>query len=394
MGNSLSGPSKAFNKFLVVFLGGYLKKKFNITAETNDIENLKPPYIIIANHPGFWDPFILSIWVPYPVQFVASDSYFRKPLLRSLLRLVGAIPKSKFMTDSLTVKRILQVKNRGGVIGIFPEGTRSWNGKNSELLYPTAKLIKSLKIPVISVVFRGGFLSHPRWAKKPRKGAMKLVYRLLFDGQSAGNYSADEVFEIITKSIQHDDYEYQREKMIPFKGRRLAERLGLFLFTCPECKSIGKMKSVNDTFSCLNCGYTVRYDEFGYFNSPDGKQLYFNSPPLWDEWQLKYLEEYISAKKSDDSIVENSSVLLKIGYKFAPLKSIRIGTIKLSKEALYFKSRLRESYSFPLKKITGLNVQRNDLFEFYYENTLYQFNFKLANDSAYKWIHAIEIAAH
>ena len=392
MKKPLPKPSRKFHKFLKVTLGNYLIRKFNIKADTGGLEKVDPPYIVIANHPGFWDPFILSAFAPHPIQYVASDTYFRKPLLRILLRLVGAFPKSKFMADAITVKTILHVKKQGGVIGIFPEGSREWDGRTEELLYPTAKLIKSLKIPVISAKFNGGFLSHPRWASKPRKGELNIEYRILFEGQSAESHTVDEVYDKITKALQHDEYEYQAKKMIRFKGRKLAERLGLFLFICPECRSIGKLESRDDTFTCSHCGYSVRYNEFGFLDPVKVKTLYYDTPAKWNTWQLEYLNTYISDKGEGETIIFNNNVILKKGYKYTPTKTFRFGSIELVKGCLNFKSRVREEYSFPLNKITGLNVQYNDLFEFYYEGTLYQFNFKLANDSAYKWIKAIKAA--
>lgn len=388
----LPKPSKIFHKFLKITLGNYLKKRFNIKADTEGLLKAEPPFIIISNHPGFWDPFVLSNFSAYPIQYVASDTYFRKPLLRLLLRLVGAFPKSKFMADASSVKAILRIKKQGGVIGIFPEGSREWDGRTEELLYPTAKLIKSLKIPVVAAKFKGGFLSHPRWASKPRKGEINLEYKLIFEGQSAGDHTVDEVYDIITESLRHDEYEYQAEKMIRFQGRRLAERLGLFLFVCPECRSIGEMESRDDTFACKHCGYSVKYNEYGFFSLSEANTLFFDTPVKWNLWQLEHLKEYISGKGEHDTIISNSSVILKKGYRYTPAKTFRFGSIKLDRDSLNFCSRLREEYSFPLKKITGLNVQYKDVFEFYYEGTLYQFSFKLANDSAYKWIMAIKSA--
>lgn len=104
--------------FLKAFLGIYLRHTYRTSAENADAAALKPPYVLLANHTNFWDPFFLSIYMPEPVCFVTSDAYFRNPILKRLLRMAGAIPKSKFIADAVTVLDILRVKKNGGVIEI------------------------------------------------------------------------------------------------------------------------------------------------------------------------------------------------------------------------------------------------------------------------------------
>ncbi len=384
-----------FNKFLKLTLGSYMRHLFGYKIINAQIKGLKPPYIVIANHTNFWDPFLLSMCIPYPVHFVTSDAYFRNPVVKFLLRYVGAIPKTKSVSDPRSIKYILSVVKSNGVIGIFAEGRRNWDGTTLPLLYPTAKLIASLKIPVVSVLFEGACLSMPRWAKHTRRGELTMTCRLVYKGaDEIKALSADEVFDGITRSLAHDEYVWQQAKMIPYKGRKPAESLELFLFLCPECKSPAHMKSAEDIFCCTKCGYTVRYNKYGFFE-PVSDKLYFDNPRDWNLWQLGFLEEEMirteEVRPEADLILEDESAAAFRGGKSSPLEFLQTGSLRLYSGRLVFTGREGGNYSFEIPEIYGENIQFNNQIEFYHGKTLYRFGGDKRFISAYKWVRALEI---
>lgn len=382
-----------FNKFLKLILGSYMRYLFGYRISNGQISGLKPPYIVIANHTNFWDPFMLSMCIPGPVHFVTSDAYFRNPVLKFLLRYVGAIPKTKSVPDMQSIKHILYVAKSNGVVGIFAEGRRNWDGTTLPLPYPTAKLIKSMKIPVVSVLFEGACLSMPRWAKHTRRGELTMTCRQVYTGEVIKELSTDEIFAGITASLEHDEYNWQRSRMTPYKGRKLAERLELFLFLCPECKSTIHLKSHNDIFYCTRCKYTVRYDEYGFFKPVSGR-LYFDNPREWNLWQLEVLKSEILTKGSrpgSGPLMEDENVTAYMGGKSIPLKLLYKGCLYLYCDRIVFKSREGTDYSFMLSEIYGENIQYNDQIEFYHEKVLYRFGGCQCPISAYKWVRAVEM---
>ena len=115
----------------------------------------------------------MSIGIPDPIYFVISDSHFRNFWLRQVLKLVGGIPKTKQLADSGTIRAIISIIKRKGVIGLYPEGARNWDLKNVPVIYSTAKLIKSLKIPVISTLYAGSRPYKAKMGKKFKNGHNK-----------------------------------------------------------------------------------------------------------------------------------------------------------------------------------------------------------------------------
>jgi len=385
---------KILNTALRIVIRGYLTRRFNLTVVgkgIKGIDELKSPYLIVANHTNFWDPFFVASFVPKPIHFVTADEYFRNPLVKAALRLVGAIPKSKFIADFDTVKSILKVKKAGGIIGVFPEGRRNWDGGPEPVVYSTAKLIKALKLPVVTALLKGAHLSKPRWAKKPRRGLVSVTYNVLLTPEEIAKFTADEIYKRVVSGLDYHEYAFQAKEMIRYKGRRLAENLELFLFTCPQCRKIGTMKSERNDFFCSTCGYHVSYDKYGFFQSRSGDKLSFRNPKEWNQWQLALLQNQIaSAKKGSPVIFEDRLVFLLQGSRLKPLKKIHTGRLQLPADSLLFTNLQGEKIRFDFAQISGLNVQQNDKLEFYYQNMLYRFIFQ-PRVSAYKWLKGIEL---
>lgn len=386
--------SKAIYNVLRFIIGRWLTKRFNLLVDGKEVAALKPPYLILANHTNFWDPFFVACWLPEPVYFVTSDEYFRHPFLRMALKLVRAIPKSKFIADSETVRAILKVKKAGGVVGVFPEGKRNWDGGAEPIVYSTSKLIKTLKTPVVVALLKGAHLSKPRWARKSRRGQVLVSYQVILTPEEITQLTVDEIYTRVSAALAYDEYKYQEQVKIPFKGGRLAENLELFLFICPQCQRIGTMESKGDQFFCNYCGYRVAYDEYGYFHrlSPPAPQgLNFHQPQEWNRWQLALLQAKIAAwPENSQPLLEDKFTLLLRGLRLKPLKKLHTGHLRLFPEALVFVSLQGVEIRFDLAKINGLNVQYNNKLEFYYENSLYRFIFR-PRVSAYKWTKGIEL---
>jgi 1-acyl-sn-glycerol-3-phosphate acyltransferase len=82
------------------------------------------PVILAGNHTGFLDgPLIVGL-SPRPVHFMVKKEMFRGPL-DPALRWLGQISVDRHATDRAAVVAALAVLEQGGVLGVFPEGTRS-----------------------------------------------------------------------------------------------------------------------------------------------------------------------------------------------------------------------------------------------------------------------------
>jgi len=373
--------------FVLFLMKKYLFNRFDINVEKNDTLDLKPPYLLLSNHTNNWDPFLINILLDKPITYVTNIEFFRKKSTRYLLKFAGAIPIVKFMKGTSTIKKIIEAKKDKKIIGIFPEGRRNWDGETEEIIYSTAKLVKLLKIPVITTTLKGAHLSYPRWAKYGRWGKIDVSLEKILDRKRIANLSVDEIYDITNKKLYYNEYSYQKKEKNKYKGKKLAEDLELLLFTCPNCKDIGVMESKDDKLYCKNCSYHVKYNELGFFESND--KLYFNNPVKWNKWQLDFLSNIIKNAKDEYIIKEKEVELFQI--KDNKIKKVASGNLFLKKDYLYFVSNNNYSIKFNLTNLGGLNIQYNKILEFFYADDIYRFKFP-PKKSPFKWLKSVEIS--
>ena len=88
------------------------------------IRELKGPAILIANHRSMMDPLIFGSYSPYEVRFLGKKELASGKLGAFLFRGLHMIPVSRHETDLTAMRACLKVLKDGGILGIFPEGTR------------------------------------------------------------------------------------------------------------------------------------------------------------------------------------------------------------------------------------------------------------------------------
>lgn len=85
--------------------------------------------LLCSNHIDNLDPPTVGISAPRQVHFMAKEELFRVPVLGGIVRKVGSFPVKRGMSDREALRKGLNVLKDGGVLGLFPEGTRSKDGK-------------------------------------------------------------------------------------------------------------------------------------------------------------------------------------------------------------------------------------------------------------------------
>ncbi len=333
------------------------------------------------------------MFVREPICYIAETVYFRNPLFRFILNSVGAIPKKRYMKQFLPVKRLLQAKDNGRIVGFFPEGERKWDGSTDlGSLNATAKLVKLLEVPVVTVSIKGGYLAYPRWAKRLRKGKVNLDYNLCLSKNECGELPLEKIRNRIRDYLSYDEVDYQKKECNKYTGRKLAENLEYLLFACPNCYSFNTLISHGNKLICQQCQYGVIYNPYGFLEGLQDK-LYYDNLRDWNKWQKEFLNEYINQKyysqQKLDYILKDDKVTLFEGGLNHPFVYRGEGILSLNKRELSFETTEGEKYTFELKEIIGTNVQFQAVLEFNYRTNIYRFKSNNPHLSAYIWVLAI-----
>ncbi|GAA1722468.1 lysophospholipid acyltransferase family protein [Isoptericola hypogeus] len=133
------------------------------------------PVILASNHLSFIDSIIIPLVVPRHVTFLAKSEYWtgrgiKGRVYRWFFTTMGNIPVDREdpRAGQRSLDDALQVLQRGGAFGIYPEGTRSRDGKLHPGRTGVAWLALAGSAPVVPVAVRGTDKVQPVGSRVPR----------------------------------------------------------------------------------------------------------------------------------------------------------------------------------------------------------------------------------
>lgn len=132
----------------------------------------QPPFVVVANHTSYVDGLLLGAVLAPRVGMVCFVVWKRLeciPVLGWLIKAVGGV----FENGSMT--KLFGVLARGGVVGIFPEGSRSHDGRIQRVTNSGLGVLASIGVPVVPVRLVGAFELWPWDRRFPRLKRMVEV---------------------------------------------------------------------------------------------------------------------------------------------------------------------------------------------------------------------------
>jgi 1-acyl-sn-glycerol-3-phosphate acyltransferase len=131
----------------------YFRHRYDVHAHGEELIPRTGPVILASNHIGLLDGPLLAAFAPRPVHALTKKEMFEGLTGRFLLS-VGQIPLSRHDVDVSAIKGCLTVLRDGGVVGIYPEGTRG-AGEFIRMHTGVAYLALTTGAPVVPVVMFG-----------------------------------------------------------------------------------------------------------------------------------------------------------------------------------------------------------------------------------------------
>ena len=132
------------------------------------------PVIIAGNHASFWDPMLIAAVFPRPVGFMARRSLFRFPLFGWYIKALNAFPLDRGGDPRAALRGFGERLDRGEAVVIFPEGTRTCDGRLQPLREGAGLLAVRHGAPILPLYLWGTFQSWPRGRWLPRRHRLRV----------------------------------------------------------------------------------------------------------------------------------------------------------------------------------------------------------------------------
>ena len=302
---------KLANKFLIGSGIRFYRPKFAKHVKLiggDSLKKIKPPYIVVANHASFVDVagLVMSMY-PNCGSFVISVTQLVQ--WPSLIKNMGVLPKKQFTVDTSLIRDIKYVLSQNRPVVIYPEAKLSVVGTQNIIKPAIAKLIKMLKVPLVTVCFNGNYLYKPRWTKTKRKVPVRLDVKLAVTPEEVDSITATEIHRRIVTNLACDDYAYQLANNIEIDVPNLVEGLENILYKCPECGEEFAMTARGNTLTCAKCGHSVVQNKFGQLEG--GR---YDKITDWYNWQSECVKREISDPRYSFSGFFRAEKLVKKKY--------------------------------------------------------------------------------
>lgn len=133
-------------------------------------------FIVAANHTSFLDPMAVQTSIPAKINWIVRKDVIERKHLKVIHYIFDSIPVNG------SVKSALTALEKGRVLGIFPEGRRSEDGKLEEAGNGVAILALKSGRPVVPVGIKGAFEAYPPGKKffKPHPISVNIGRPLSF----------------------------------------------------------------------------------------------------------------------------------------------------------------------------------------------------------------------
>ena len=169
---------------------------------------VKGPVILASNHATFLDPPLIGSGVKRDINYMARKSLFRYPGIGATLRAVNAVPVDRDGGGGAGMKAIIDRLEAGGGIVLFPEGTRTKDGKLQPARSGIGLIVIKSDAPVVPVRVFGTFDAQWRRIRllHPPRVAVKYGRPLLFaelraEAKRCSKPRLKEIYQVVADEI-------------------------------------------------------------------------------------------------------------------------------------------------------------------------------------------------
>lgn len=186
--------------------------------KVNGVENIpkNSAFILSANHTSYADHFgLANLIVPNldkKLHFLAKKEHFDGSQ-KIWHTYAGAIPLDREKGGKEALKWAIKALKEGKIIGIYPEGTRSLNGKMQKGKTGVARLALEAKVPVVPVGLIGMFEILPKGKTIPRlKRATINIGKPIYFDKYYNRFMAKKLLRQITTKIMKEIAKLSKQK--------------------------------------------------------------------------------------------------------------------------------------------------------------------------------------
>jgi 1-acyl-sn-glycerol-3-phosphate acyltransferase len=158
--------------------------------------------ILASNHQSYLDPILCGVALKRHLHYVARDSLFDNKYFAWLIKSVNAIPVKRGKADVSAVKTVIGKLKEGKCVCLFPEATRTSDGRITSFKPGFGLLCRRSEATVVPVLIDGAFECWPRYKKIFSRGAITVCYGEAITPEQVNNMSERKLAKVLTERLR------------------------------------------------------------------------------------------------------------------------------------------------------------------------------------------------
>ena len=256
-----------------------------VTVVKQNMEGIKPPYLLFVTHASMLDfPAMYTAVAPYDANNVVAIDAIRD-VGDFLMRRLGCICKRKFVKDLHLIRNMRYcAEHYDTIVCVYPEARYSLDGTTGFLPDSLGKMCKLMNVPAVVLRLYGTFVNAPQWNKDEQYLPIRCELECIATAEEVRTLPAEELNRRAHEALQRDDYAYQRAEGLELENPRRADGLHNILYQCPHCGKEFMMYSEGTRLWCASCGKGWQMSTLSELTAEEG-ETEFSHIPDWMKWE-------------------------------------------------------------------------------------------------------------
>ena len=256
-----------------------------VTVVKQNMEGIKPPYLLFVTHASMLDfPAMYTAVAPYDANNVVAIDAIRD-VGDFLMRRLGCICKRKFVKDLHLIRNMRYcAEHYDTIVCVYPEARYSLDGTTGFLPDSLGKMCKLMNVPAVVLRLYGTFVNAPQWNKDEQYLPIRCELECIATAEEVKALPAEELNRRAHEALQRDDYAYQRAEGLELENPRRADGLHNILYQCPHCGKEFMMYSEGTRLWCASCGKGWQMSTLSELTAEEG-ETEFSHIPDWMKWE-------------------------------------------------------------------------------------------------------------
>ncbi len=189
----------SFVRFIVV-VGGHLFWRLKFEGCENIPED--GAFLLLSNHQSFLDPILCAIASKRRLTFMARDTLFDAKALGVLMKSLNAIAVRRGESDIVAMKAVVSRLKEGSGVCLYPEGTRTLDGKIAKIKPGFGLLTRRGNAGVVPMVIDGMYELWPKGQKYPKRGEVNVMLGRYYSPQEIKEAGEEGFARILTDKMR------------------------------------------------------------------------------------------------------------------------------------------------------------------------------------------------